>query len=169
MNNEGLETITKEIEYMKQSQKEKLDQYDLAIAKLVEKKKQFLDKAQQEIDAALVIQRQLLGDEELVETQSFIVSKKYPDFTKPVSYKLQLPKEKEQKDALIQYLRNEQPELVKEKVEYSPVQNEFKKRIAAQVFRLTEEGELVDENGQLIPELTVEVKDVEVKVKVKKG
>ena len=75
----NLEEITKEIELMKQVQKSKLDLYDRQIGEIMDAKAKFLNESKQELDAALELQKQLLGDAESIETDSFIVSKKYPN------------------------------------------------------------------------------------------
>ena len=90
-------------------------------------------------------------------------------FCKSAHFKLQPSKVKEEKEQFIQYLRNEHPELVKESTEYKPKQLDIKKLIADGVFQLTDDCRVVDENGCFIPNLTVDIKEPEVKVKVKQS
>ncbi|EME7094295.1 hypothetical protein QEI46_002767, partial [Enterococcus faecium] len=61
----------------------------------------------------------------------------------------------------------EHPELVKESTEYKPKQLDIKKLIADGVFQLTDDLRVIDENGCYIPNLIVDIKEPEVKVKVK--
>lgn len=164
----NLEDITREIEMMRQVQKSKLDLYDRQIAEITDAKVAFLNKSKQELDAALEIQRQLLGDMESVETESFVISKKYPNLKSKASYKLSLPKSKEEKIRFERYMKEEHPGLIKEEVIVKPIQNDIKQLIVDGVFHRTEEGLLIDDNGMAIPNTTVDVKSVEVKVKVKK-
>lgn len=153
---------------MRQVQKSKLDLYDRQIAEITDAKVAFLNKSKQELDAALEIQRQLLGDMESVETESFVISKKYPNLKSKASYKLSLPKSKEEKIRFERYMKEEHPGLIKEEVIVKPIQNDIKQLIVDGVFHRTEEGLLIDDNGMAIPNTTVDVKSVEVKVKVKK-
>lgn len=163
----NLEDITRKIEMMRQVQKSKLDLYDRQIAEITDAKVAFLNKSKQELDAALEIQRQLLGDMESVETESFVISKKYPNLKSKASYKLSLPKSKEEKIRFERYMKEEHPGLIKEEVIVKPIQNDIKQLIVDGVFHRTEEGLLIDDNGMAIPNTTVDVKSVEVKVKVK--
>ena len=163
----NLEEITKEIELMKQVQKSKLDLYDRQIAEIMDAKVKFLNESKQELDAALELQKQLLGDAESIETESFIVSKKYPNFKSKAAYKLSLPKSKEEKVRFDRYMKEEHPGLIKEETIIKPIQNDIKQLIVDGVFYMTEEGLLIDDNGMAIPNTTVDVKGVEVKVKVK--
>lgn len=163
----NLEDITREIEMMRQVQKSKLDLYDRQIAEITDVKVAFLNKSKQELDAALEIQRQLLGDMESVETESFVISKKYPNLKSKASYKLSLPKSKEEKIRFERYMKEEHPGLIKEETIVKPIQNDIKQLIVDGVFHRTEEGLLIDDNGMAIPNTTVDVKSVEVKVKVK--
>lgn len=163
----NLEDITREIEMMRQVQKSKLDLYDRQIAEITDAKVAFLNKSKQELDAALEIQKQLLGDMESVETESFVISKKYPNLKSKASYKLSLPKSKEEKIRFERYMKEEHPGLIKEEVIVKPIQNDIKQLIVDGVFHRTEEGLLIDDNGMAIPNTTVDVKSVEVKVKVK--
>ncbi|MDQ2047232.1 hypothetical protein [Enterococcus faecium] len=163
----NLEDITREIEMMRQVQKSKLDLYDRQIAEITDAKVAFLNKSKQELDAALEIQRQLLGDMESVETESFVISKKYPNLKSKASYKLSLPKSKEEKIRFERYMKEEHPGLIKEETIVKPIQNDIKQLIVDGVFHRTEEGLLIDDNGMAIPNTTVDVKSVEVKVKVK--
>ena len=64
-------------------------------------------------------------------------------------------------------MKEEHPGLIKEEVVIKPIQNDIKQLIVDGVFHMTEEGLLIDENGMAIPNTTVDVKSVEVKVKVK--
>lgn len=163
----NLEDITREIEMMRQVQKSKLDLYDRQIAEITDAKVAFLNKSKQELDAALEIQRQLLGDMESVETESFVISKKYPNLKSKASYKLSLPKSKEEKIRFERYMKEEHPGLIKEETIVKPIKNDIKQLIVDGVFHRTEEGLLIDDNGMAIPNTTVDVKSVEVKVKVK--
>lgn len=163
----NLEEITKEIELMKQVQKSKLDLYDRQIAEIMDAKVKFLNESKQELDAALELQKQLLGDAESIETESFIVSKKYPNFKSKTAYKLSLPKSKEEKVRFERYMKEEHPGLIKEEVIVKPIQNDIKQLIVDGVFHRTEEGLLIDDNGMAIPNTTVDVKGIEVKVRVK--
>lgn len=163
----NLEEITKEIELMKQVQKSKLDLYDRQIAEITDAKVAFLNESKQELDAAIELQKQLLGDMESVETESFVISKKYPNLKSKASYKLSLPKSKEEKVRFERYMKEEHPGLIKEEIIVKPIQNDIKQLLVDGVFHLTEEGLLIDENGMAIPNTTVDVKSVEVKVKVK--
>lgn len=163
----NLEEITKEIELMKQVQKSKLDLYDRQIDEITDAKVKFLNASKRELDAALELQKQLLGDMESVETESFVISKKYPNLKSKASYKLSLPKSKEEKIRFDRYMKEEHPGLIKEEVVIKPIQNDIKQLIVDGVFHMTEEGLLIDENGMAIPNTTVDIKGVEVKVKVK--
>lgn len=163
----NLEDITREIEMMRQVQKSKLDLYDRQIAEITDAKVAFLNKSKQELDAALEIQRQLLGDMESVETESFVISKKYPNLKSKASYKLSLPKSKEEKVRFERYMKEEHPGLIKEETIVKPIQNDIKQLIVDGVFHRTDEGLLIDDNGMAIPNTTVNVKGMEVKVKVK--
>lgn len=163
----NLEEITKEIEMMRQVQKSKLDLHDRQIAEITDAKVAFLNKSKQELDAALEIQRQLLGDVESVETESFVISKKYPNLKSKASYKLSLPKSKEEKVRFEHYMKEEHPGLIKEEIIVKPIQNDIKQLLVDGVFHLTDEGLLIDDNGMAIPNTTVNVKGMEVKVKVK--
>ncbi|MFC0278098.1 hypothetical protein ACFFH2_15600 [Enterococcus devriesei] len=163
----NLEEITKEIELMKQVQKSKLDLYDRQIGEIMDAKAKFLNESKQELDAALELQKQLLGDAESIETDSFIVSKKYPNLKSKATYKLSLPKSKEEKVRFDRYMKEEHPGLIKEEVVIKPIQNDIKQLIVDGVFHRTEEGLLIDDNGMAIPNTTVNVKGMEVKVKVK--
>lgn len=164
-----LEWITKKIEELEQAKKHRLNQYDREIAKTTERKNRVCADLQKEIDEAVAIQRQLMGNAELVETKSFVLTMKPVDLRKPSQFKLQPSKVKEEKEQFIQYLRNEHPELVsvKESTEYKPKQLDIKKLIADGVFQLTDDLRVIDENGCYIPNLTVDIKEPEVKVKVK--
>ena len=163
----NLEEITKEIELMKQVQKSKLNLYDRQIAEITDAKVAFLNESKQELNAALELQKQLLGDEELVETANFIISKKHPNLKSRATYKLNLPKTKEEKVRFERYMKEEHPGLIKEEIIVKPIQNDIKQLLVDGVFHLTEEGLLIDDNGMAIPNTTVDVKSVEVKVKVK--
>lgn len=163
----NLEEITKEIELMEQVQKSKEDLYDRQIAEITDAKVAFLNESKQELDAALEIQKQLLGDMESVETESFVISKEYPNLKSKATYKLNLPKSKEEKIKFERYMKEEHPGLIKEEVIVKPIQNDIKQLIVDGVFHRTEEGLLIDDNGMAIPNTTVDVKSVEVKVKVK--
>ncbi len=163
----NLEEITKEIELMKQVQKSKLDLYDRQIAEITDAKVAFLNESKQELDAAIELQKQLLGDMESVETESFVISKKYPNLKSKASYKLSLPKSKEEKARFERYMKEEHPGLIKEEIIVKPIQNDIKQLLVDGVFHLTEEGLLIDDNGMAIPNTTVDVKGIEVKVKVK--
>lgn len=167
---QDLEWITKKIEELEQAKKIKSDEYDLEIAKTTERKNRVCADLQKEIDEAVAIQRQLMGNAEIVETKSFVLTMKPVDLRKPSQFKLQPSKIKEEKEQFIQYLRNEHPELVlvKESTEYKPKQLDIKKLIADGVFQLTDDLRVIDENGCYIPNLTVDIKEPEVKVKVKK-
>ncbi|OJG36226.1 hypothetical protein RV00_GL001585 [Enterococcus devriesei] len=152
---------------MKQVQKSKLDLYDRQIGEIMDAKAKFLNESKQELDAALELQKQLLGDAESIETDSFIVSKKYPNLKSKATYKLSLPKSKEEKVRFDRYMKEEHPGLIKEEVVIKPIQNDIKQLIVDGVFHRTEEGLLIDDNGMAIPNTTVNVKGMEVKVKVK--
>lgn len=71
-----LEWITKKIEELEQAKKHWLDKYDLEIAQLTERKQRVCADLQKEIDEAIVIQKQLMGNAELVETKSFVLTMK---------------------------------------------------------------------------------------------
>lgn len=163
----NLEEITKEIELMKQVQKSKLDLYDRQIAEITNTKVAFLNESKQELDAAIELQKQLLGDTESIETESFVISKKHPNLKSRATYKLNLPKSKEEKVRFERYMKEEHPGLIKEETIVKPIQNDIKQLIVDGVFHRTEEGLLIDHNGMAIPNTTVDVKSVEVKVKVK--
>lgn len=163
----NLEEITKEIELMKQVQKSKLDLYDRQIAEIMDAKAKFLNESKQELDAALELQKQLLGDAESIETDSFIVSKKYPNLKSKTTYKLNLPKSKEEKVRFDRYMKEEHPGLIKEELVVKPIQNDIKQLLVDGIFHMTDEGLLIDDNGMAIPNTTVDVKGIEVKVKVK--
>lgn len=163
----NLEDITREIEDLRRLIGSKINFYDRQIAQIAEAKTLFLRETEQELDAALEIQKQLLGNAESIETDSFIVSKKYPNLKSKAAYKLSLPKSKEEKVRFDRYMKEEHPGLIKEEVVIKPIQNDIKQLIVDGVFHMTEEGLLIDENGMAIPNTTVDVKSVEVKVKVK--
>ncbi|WP_313631400.1 hypothetical protein [Enterococcus devriesei] len=163
----NLEEITKEIEDLRQLIGAKINLYDNQIAQIVEVKTAFLREMERELNAALEIQKQLLGDMESVETESFVISKKYPNLKSKASYKLSLPKSKEEKVRFERYMKEEHPGLIKEETIVKPIQNDIKQLIVDGVFHRTEEGLLIDDNGMAIPNTTVDVKSVEVKVKVK--
>ena len=163
----NLEEITKEIEDLRQLIGAKINLYDNQIAQIVEVKTAFLREMERELNAALELQKQLLGDEELVETESFIISKKHPNLKSRATYKLNLPKSKEEKVRFERYMKEEHPGLIKEEVIVKPIQNDIKQLITDGVFHMTDEGLLIDDNGMAIPNTTVDVKSVEVKVKVK--
>lgn len=169
VSNYNLEEITKKIEEIEQAKKRLTDQYDIKIAQLTEKKKALCSDLQQEIDAAIEIQKLLIGDNEQVETESFIIHKKHPNLKSKAAYKLVPPDDKKQKEEFIEYLRTEHEELLKENISYKPIQNDIKKLIIDGVFNLTDEGLLIDDNGIAIPHLIVDVKDIELKVKVKQS
>ncbi|MGO2638438.1 MAG: hypothetical protein ACTH9D_05355 [Enterococcus viikkiensis] len=163
----NLEEITKEIEDLRQLIGAKINLYDNQIAQIVEVKTAFLREMERELNAALELQKQLLGDEESVETESFVISKKYPNLKSKASYKLSLPKSKEEKVRFDRYMKEEHPGLIKEEIIVKPIQNDIKQLIVDGVFHRTEEGLLIDDNGMAIPNTTVNVKSMEVKVKVK--
>lgn len=163
----NLEEVTKSIEKMKMAQKQSLNWYDEQIVSLQNDKTQEFRETQKQIDAAIELQKILLGDEELVETESFIISKKYPNPKSNATYKLNLPKTKEEKIRFDRYMVEEHPGLIKEEVVIKPIQNEIKQLIIDGIYHITEEKLLIDDNGMAIPNVTVEVKGVEVKVKVK--
>ena len=163
----NLEEITKEIEDLRQLIGAKINLYDNQIAQIVEVKTAFLREMERELNAALEIQKQLLGDMESVETESFVISKKYPNLKSKASYKLSLPKSKEEKVRFERYMKEEHPGLIKEETIVKPIQNDIKQLIVDGVFHRTEEGLLIDDNGMAIPNTTVNVKGMEVKVKVK--
>lgn len=163
----NLEEITREIEMMRQIQKSKLDLYDRQIAEITDAKVAFLNKSKQELDAALEIQRQLLGDMESVETESFLISKKHPNMKSKTTYKLNLPNSKEEKVRFDRYMKEEHPGLIKEELVVKPIQNDIKQLLVDGIFHMTDEGLLIDDNGMAIPNTTVDVKGIEVKVRVK--
>lgn len=168
MINTTLEEITKEIELMKQHKKAKLDLYDRQIAEIAEAKAKFLLESEKELDAALEVQKQLLGDADSAETESFIVYKKQPNLDSRTTYKLHFPKTKEEKVRFERYMKEEHPGLIKEETVIKPIQNDIKQLIIEGVYHVTDEGLLIDDNGMAIPNTTADVKGVEVKVKVKK-
>lgn len=163
----NLEEITKSIEEMKMAQKQSLAWYDEQIVSLQNDKTQEYLTTQKEIDAAMELQKMLLGDAESIETESFIISKKFPNPKSKNTYKLNLPKSKEEKVRFERYMLEEHPGLIKEEVVIKPIQNDIKQLIIDGVYHITEEGLLIDDNGMAIPNTTVDVKGVEVKVKVK--
>lgn len=164
-----LEEITKKIETMKMEQKASLNRYDEQIASLQNDKTQEYLTTQKEIDAALEIQKTLLGDAESVETESFVISKKRPNLKSKAAYKLQPPTDKKEKERFISYLKEEHAWLLKEETTYKLIANDTKQLIIDGIFHMTDEGLVVDDNGMAIPYLKAEVKPVEVKVKVKTG
>lgn len=164
-----LEEITKKIETMKMTQKASLNWYDEQIVSLQNDKTQKYLTTQKEIDAALEIQKTLLGDAESVETESFVISKKRPNLKSKAAYKLNLPKEKNEKVRFERYMLEEHPGLIKQEVVIKPIQNDIKQLIVDGTYHITEEGLLIDDNGVAIPNTTVDVKPVEVRVKVKTG
>lgn len=164
----NLENLTRQLELLQQEKGVKLKEYTQKIQEL-----QWLrEKAEQDYEKEIIaIKAQMLkemADNEQLETESFILTKKEPNLTRPANYKLQLPKEKEAKESFLFYLSKEHPELVKATTEYKPIQNDLKKLIADGVFHLTADNQVVDENGCLVPNLSVAIKETEVKVKVKK-
>lgn len=163
----NLEEITKEIENLRSLIGAKIRLYDDQIARITETKLAFLNEIEKELTAALEIQKQLLGDMESVETESFVISKEFPNLKSKATYKLNLPKSKEEKIRFERYMKEEHPGLIKEEVIVKPIQNDIKQLIVDGVFHRTEEGLLIDDNGMAIPNTTVDVKSVEVKVKVK--
>lgn len=163
----NLEDITREIEDLRQLIGAKKNLYDNQIAQIVEVKTAFLREMERELNAALELQKQLLGDEELVETANFVISKELPNLKSRATYKLNLPKTKEEKARFERYMKEEHPGLIKEEIIVKPIQNDIKQLLVDGVFHLTEEGLLIDDNGMAIPNTTVNVKGMEVKVKVK--
>lgn len=163
----NLEEITKEIENLRSLIGIKISLYDDQIARITETKLAFLNEIEKELTAALEIQKQLLGDMESVETESFVISKKHPNLKSRATYKLNLPKTKEEKARFERYMKEEHPGLIKEEIIVKPIQNDIKQLLVDGVFHLTEEGLLIDDNGMAIPNTTVNVKGMEVKVKVK--
>lgn len=163
----NLEEITKSIEEMKMAQKQSLAWYDEQIVSLQNDKTQEFLETQKQIDAAIELQKMLLGDMEAIETESFIISKKFPNPKSKNTYKLNLPKSKEEKARFERYMLEEHPGLIKEETILRPIQNDIKQLIADGIYHVTEEGLLIDDNGVAIPNTTVEVKGIEVKVKVK--
>lgn len=163
----NLEEITKSIEEMKMAQKQSLAWYDEQIVSLQNDKTQEYLTTQKEIDAAMELQKMLLGDAESIETESFIISKKFPNLKNKAIYKLHLPKSKEEKARFERYMLEEHPGLIKKEIILKPIQNDIKQLIADGIYHVTEEGLLIDDNGVAIPNTTVEVKGIEVKVKVK--
>lgn len=164
----NLEHLTKQLEQLEQEKLTKYKEHTEKIQELQAVRTKIDQEYEQEIESVKYLILEQLGDQEEIETESFIVSKKHPDLTKPSYYKLQLPKDKEQKERFIEYMKKDHPELIKEKTEYSPIQLDIKRLVADQVFHLTDEKQVVDENGQLIPYLSANVKGIEPKVKVKK-
>lgn len=163
-----LEELTRRYEELQRERGIKLREYTQRIQELQWLRNKVEQEYQQELDRLQTLILKQIGDKEKVETESFVLTKKRPNLSRPANYKLQLPKDKEQKEPFIQYLRQEHPGLIKETTEYKPIQNDFKKLIADGVFHLTEDYQVIDDNGCLIPNLKVDVKGVEVKVKVKK-
>ncbi|EPH81489.1 hypothetical protein P0E63_08950 [Enterococcus faecalis] len=163
-----LEELTRRYEELQRERGIKLREYAQRIQELQWLRNKVEQEYQQELDRLQTLILKQIGDKEKVETESFVLTKKRPNLSRPANYKLQLPKDKEQKEPFIQYLRQEHSGLIKETTEYKPIQNDFKKLIADGVFHLTEDYQVIDDNGCLIPNLKVDVKGVEVKVKVKK-
>lgn len=163
----NLEEITKSIENLVLDQKSDLNIYDKKIAELQAKKAEAYQSYQRQIDAAMELQKMLLGDAESIETESFIISKKFPNLKNKAIYKLHLPKSKEEKARFERYMLEEHPGLIKKETILKPIQNDIKQLIADGIYHVTEEGLLIDDNGVAIPNTTVEVKGIEVKVKVK--
>lgn len=163
----NLEEITKEIEDLRQLIGAKINFYDNQIAQIVEVKTAFLREMERELNAALELQKQLLGDEELVETANFVISKKHPNLKSRATYKLNLPNSKEEKVRFDRYMKEEHPGLIKEELVVKPIQNDIKQLLVDGIFHMSDEGLLIDDNGMAIPNTTVDVKGIEVKVKVK--
>lgn len=164
-----LEELTRHLEQLEQEKGLKYKEYTRKIMELQVARETIDKEYQQEIETLKTLILEQMGDDGKVETESFVLTKKQPNLSRPANYKLQLPKDKEEKEPFIQYLRQEHPGLIKEATEYKPIQNDFKKLIADGVFHLTEDNQVIDDNGCIIPNLKVNVKGVEVKVKVKKG
>jgi hypothetical protein len=64
-------------------------------------------------------------------------------------------------------MKEEHPGLIKEELVVKPIQNDIKQLLVDGIFHMTDEGLLIDDNGMAIPNTTVDVKGIEVKVKVK--
>ena len=163
----NLEEITKSIENLVLDQKSDLNIYDKKIAELQAKKAEAHQSYQRQIDAAMELQKMLLGDAESIETESFIISKKRPNLKSKAAYKLQPPTDKKEKERFIRYLKEEHAGLLKEETTYKLIANDTKQLIIDGIFHMTDEGLVVDDNGMTIPYLKAEVKPVEVRVKVK--
>ncbi|MGL9971446.1 hypothetical protein [Enterococcus sp. DIV1420a] len=165
----NLEELTRQLERLEQEKGLKLREYTQRIQELQWLRTKVEQEYQQKISTIQDRMIEQMADDEKVETESFVLTKKQPNLSRPANYKLQLPKDKEEREPFINYLRQEHPGLIKATTEYKPIQNDFKKLIADGVFHLTADNQVIDDNGCLIPYLKVNVKGVEVKVKVKKG
>lgn len=109
-----------------------------------------------------------LGSEDMVVTKSFIITKNYPNAKSQTSYRLDIPTEEEARERLVKYLRNYDLTLVKEETSYKPIQKNIKQLIIDDYFHFLNNGSLVDDNGEIIPDIKVSLKDVEPRIKIKK-
>ncbi|KAF1303699.1 hypothetical protein [Enterococcus sp. JM9B] len=163
----NLDQLTMDLEKLESDFGALQNEYDRQIADLQDKKTIALQAIKQEIDAGRTLQLQLLGDAKFIETDSFIVSKKYPNPKSKATYKLVQPTEKNEKEKFLRYMQEEHIGLLKEETTFKLIANDTKQLLVDGVFHITGEGLVVDDNGMAIPYLKAEMKDVEVKVKVK--
>lgn len=163
-----IETLATELERTIQKSKERSKYFTQEIQRLQFEKRETEKKFQDKIDGLKQNLLDSLGLEETVETDSFIVSKNYPNTESQTTYKLEFPTDKELNERLIQYFKNYDVSLIKEDITYKPIQKNIKQLIIEGQFHISDNGFLVDNNGEIIPDMKVTVKKVEPKVKVKK-
>ena len=160
MNN--LETVTKELDQLLMDKGSTQRFYTDEITKLQLKEKQELTEIDKEIAALQEMQKKLIGDNEEIETDSFIVRKKHFNPTKKSSWKI----EKEDEEKLVEFLKQSHADLVNVKTTESVYVNNFKELIAEGYFNVVD-GNVVDENGEVIPDVKAELKQTEIAYKIK--
>lgn len=163
-----IETLATELERTIQKSKERSKYFNQEIQRLQFEKKETEKEFQDKIDGLKQNLLDSLGLEETVETASFIISKNYPNTERQTTYKLEFPKDKELNERLIQYFKNYDAALIKEDITYKPIQKKIKQLIIEEQFHISDNGFLVDNNGEIIPHMKVTVKKVEPKIKIKK-
>ncbi|MGL9971308.1 hypothetical protein [Enterococcus sp. DIV1420a] len=163
-----IEALAIELEKTIQKSKDRSKYFSQEIQRLQFKKRKTEEELNHQID--FLRQRLLdsLGVEESVETASFIIFKNYPNIKSMAAYKLEFPTDKESSEQMIHYLKEYATPLIKENITYKPIQKNIKQLIIDEQFHVTDNGFLVDDNGEIVPHIKVAIKKVEPKVKVKK-
>lgn len=160
-----LESVTQAIEELLFTKGAKQKEFSEQITRLqVEEKRQIME-IDEQIKAAEAIQGMLLGDDETAETTSFTIFKK--KFNPKVKTSWVINRDKEQEKRMIKHLKESNIGLIKTVTKESLLLNDFKDLVAEGTFSTTDEGLVVDENGQAIPGILAEVKPDEIKYKVK--